>query len=956
VIISFPSKHWGIDQFRGKAYSLFEFPRVKKLILIIVLSCLAMCAGVVAFLGFHDHPDRTDPLTEKEIIQWVASGRQDKAEEEVARELKVRPGSVQVMFWQGVLSRSRFYGQGSIKWFVRVMKARPKSPMGLASACVVGIDLSRTSASALHYFNALLILASEHPDSIPIQWMTAVMARTLTRYESPPERPYTLPKTINEQVLLCGVEHYRKTLELMAPGPGPVLIHQTFANLLDDLKDHEQALKERDLALAMERRPWSTHAASMSHVHLGQYEPALPLISEAIEEEEKDLRKILFLRPVLRAATAVANALSGISPRAKVAAVELTKLRNSLTCPPELSNYYSIKGFVLWNLGKKEEALATLQKGLALNPGYAPLLRDCQYYSWCLGKYPESLRYAREMLLADPKNRRLNIIEARLAVLSGEPGATNRIKDVGCFDFKGNPITLRGLPRDPWFRAATCGDADTIRRLIPKVDINTRDREYPNQTALMKAAQSGWEPIVIDLLKAGAKTDLADSNGDTALHYSVQFKQPRMVVLLLDAGANASLRDKWQQTALSMATDESVREMAKQILEKKPDVNVSLPGRGSALHEAAEWGKVETVHRLIACGADVNRHSDTSGNTPLMMAAQWHHISVMKELLGAGANPNAVNKKGETVLFQSVQPGVDLPMVLLLLDRGADPSIATGSSGMTAVTKARLLGYEDLARRMEAKSVHAKPFVFPALPPPEAAAGGVDTSLFILPLRMVNGNFPGNFPPSKEDTVTHLSSDFGITNRADMQRALSALDSSASLQMEAGRLSLNSRYEEVQNLLTSAVWTIHDTCTRNTNDDAAWNSSRMIYLARLGLAAGFLSKSEAEARIVEASKILIGRFASWSQFFESLQLGVRYHEEWDVARYAAICGLLNGLGLPWPPVRETTPATASPTPAATPTPSVTPSPAVSPVPTASPISAATSTPTPIPPQASGAGH
>ncbi len=895
---------------------------MKRILLIIELLFFAAVAATIYFVQSQAPLRSGTPLATKEIIQLLAAGKQDQAEEEVAWKNKNNSTDIDNLFWKAVLLRSRFYDSGAMNLFIQVMKAQPESPIGLASACIVGVDLSKTTTNALYYFNALMILAEEHPDSIPINWMVAVMARTLTRTEFVESRPYTLPDALKRQVLLCGVQEYKRTLALMAPGTGPVLIHQTLANLFSDLEADQESLDERKLAVSMERRPWSLHAAALTYLYLGQNEEALKLVQEAIDLEEKEIQKAgafsATIAPLKKLATALKGRFSSLEKTEK----NLEKVLASLTTPPELQSYYEVKGQILWKLGRKEEALATYEKALALNPRNQRIVDDCLVSCLSLGKYEEARRCSRLALSIYPNNRHDQIWDARLAVLTGEPGASERVLKAGEFDFKGNSHPFDKISTNPWFAAVRCGDISKVRQMIPSVDVNSIDTNSDNQTALMTAAQYGWEPMVADLLKAGAKTDLVDANGDTALHYSVQFVQFRMEKLLLDAGANPNMQDKWQQTPLVMAANGNMSEdFANLILEKNPDVNMALLGwRGSAMHAAASSGKMDILKKLILRGGDVNLHQANNGDTPLMAAASWHRISMIEALLTAGADINARNQKGETVLYRSIQPGVDRPLVEMLLEKGADPTIANGEN-ITPITKARLLGYEEIASGMEAKAGYAEPFALPALEPPNPSLSLEENnaSRFIIPLRMARGFFP-SFPPPKRDAVSELRKGFGINNAADLQKSITALEGASSLMLEASRLSLNTRYGWLQNMLTAAVWKIQDSCIREAKDDAAWPYSRIIYLSELGVSAGFVSKDESSRMISDASKVLAGRFSSWPEFLNSLLLGVRFHEEWDEPRYKEIRRHILEAGIPWPPAQEVSalPVVPKPTEAQTP--------------------------------------
>ena len=867
----------------------------------------------------------SNPYSDAGIIQLLASGKQAAAERKVQN-----PKNPQQLFWKAVLLRSRFDNSGAIPLFIKVMKEIPDSPEGLASACIVGIDLSNKATPALHYFNALMILAGEHPDSVPIHWMAGVMSRTMTR-DDPTSRGYTLPESMKRQVLFCGIDQYERTLSLLSPGKGPVLIHQTLANLYDDVEDQDSGAKYHAMAVSMERQPWSLHAAAVSLMQLGRNEEALPLIKEAIAMEENEIwiaSSIAFLAKEFRKIT---DPLKGSFPALRNISKALEPLDQYLTPPVELPRYYGIYGYTLLNMGRRDEALAAYEKAFAINPTLQNTVALCMYLSRCMGLYDKALKYSRQGMINEPEDTCFPIWNARFGVLTGEPGAADRLQKAGDFDFRGNVCPNKPPTSDPWFSAVRRGDFAKVREMIPHVDINTPEAGDDHQTALMTAAQIGWEPMVVDLLKAGAKTDLVDINGDTALHYSSQFNQLRIVKLLLDAGASTDIQDKWHQTPLIMASCHKGWEIVRLILEKKPDVNLASPHHGTPLFCAAGWGQFNIEKTLIAHGADPNIHRQERGDTPLMNTIAYDHISCINPLLAAGAEINACDNMGRTALSIAISRHLDIPLVRLLLEKGTNPSIPD-KNGITPITKARLLGYEELAVMMEDKASHKEPLQFPQLdlPEPSSTAEGNNASLCTLPYRMAMGLFPkppGNSPPNyKKDALRDLESEFGITSKRELEKSLSLLEWSQALLLEAGKLGMEPKNDWLQDLLTKAVRTIDDSCEKKCRNEAAWTYSRVILLAKLGTSAGFLNTEESTHIITNASKIIADRFSSWDEFSESFLLGIRLHEEWEQPRYKNIFCRIVESGIAWPeavphpPIPESqssplpNPATPSPTP------------------------------------------
>uniref|UniRef100_A0A7M4EAH8 KN motif and ankyrin repeat domains 1 n=1 Tax=Crocodylus porosus TaxID=8502 RepID=A0A7M4EAH8_CROPO len=132
--------------------------------------------------------------------------------------------------------------------------------------------------------------------------------------------------------------------------------------------------------------------------------------------------------------------------------------------------------------------------------------------------------------------------------------------------------------------------------------------------------------------------NMADGNGNTALHYSVSHSNFEIVKLLLDANVcNVNHQNKAGYTPIMLAALAAVEaEKDMRIVEELfgcGDVNAKASQAGqTALMLAVSHGRIDMVKALLACGADVNIQDD-EGSTALMCASEHGHVEIVKLLL-----------------------------------------------------------------------------------------------------------------------------------------------------------------------------------------------------------------------------------------------------------------------------------------------------------------------------------
>ncbi|XP_007489531.2 KN motif and ankyrin repeat domain-containing protein 3 isoform X1 [Monodelphis domestica] len=217
----------------------------------------------------------------------------------------------------------------------------------------------------------------------------------------------------------------------------------------------------------------------------------------------------------------------------------------------------------------------------------------------------------------------------------------------GSRDREGASCTSR-LVQQEWFR------------------VSSQKHSRPGPVAALLASLNAHSPALLAHV-----VNLADGNGNSALHYSVSHSNFDIVRLLLDTGVcEVDHQNRAGYTALMLAALASVdgdddMDVIRRLF-SLGNVNAKASQAGqTALMLAVSHGRQDMVAALLACGADVNLQ-DEEGSTALMCASEHGRVEMVKLLLAEPTCDQAVlDNEGTSALAIALEAGQEEVAALL---------------------------------------------------------------------------------------------------------------------------------------------------------------------------------------------------------------------------------------------------------------------------------------------------
>ncbi len=300
--------------------------------------------------------------------------------------------------------------------------------------------------------------------------------------------------------------------------------------------------------------------------------------------------------------------------------------------------------------------------------------------------------------LRDPREKTAYMIAAE----NGHAHAVRFLRDRGA-----DPRAVSAHGETALHLAAATGQLGSVELLLAEGVLDVDAQAGAGETALLIASTRGHRTVVAELLRARARSDLADRRGSTPLHGAAQNNHLETATLLLESGADILAYNRAAKTPLMLSGIkmtqlfwfsaaraghvEGVRHILARQIGSEGDAGWRDLGR--ALYHPEGQDQVPlNLHREMLDSRDAD------GFTALSHAAQRGHVKLAEYLLSQAADPGLNDGMRETPLHHAARSG-HAQLAQMLCDASA-PLEALNTADGTPLHVAAFFGRHDVVRTL----------------------------------------------------------------------------------------------------------------------------------------------------------------------------------------------------------------------------------------------------------------